>query len=87
MGHSSRSIDAVHATAIGRLTPTEKVARGLAMLDWTRRWISRQIVAEYGSASPQRLRLEVARRRYRSEPATCRLIDLALAELSDDVSA
>jgi len=86
MGDSSTTIDAAYASAIGRLTPTEKVARGLAMLDWTRRWIGRQIVAEHGPMSPERLRLEVARRLYQSEPETCRLIALALAELNADVS-
>lgn len=86
MGDFSTTIDAAYASAMSRLTPKEKVARGLAMLDWSRRWISRQIVAEHGPMSPQRLRLEVARRLYQGEPETCRLIALALAELSANVS-
>jgi hypothetical protein len=31
--------------AIDRLTPREKIARGLAMFDWARGWISRQVIA------------------------------------------
>jgi hypothetical protein len=87
MDHSSPTIDSAYASALRRFTPTQKVARGLAMLDWTRRWIGRQIVAEQGPMPPQRLKLEVARRLYQSEPETCRLIDQALTELSPDVSA
>jgi hypothetical protein len=87
MGDSATTIDAAYASAIQQLTPTEKVARGLAMLGWTRRWIGRQLVAEQGPMPPQRLKLEIARRLYQNEPATCRLIDLALAELGADVPA
>jgi len=87
MNPPSPSIKATSGNALDRLTPTAKVARGLAMLDWTRRWISRQIVAERGPMPPARLRLEVARRLYQGDPATCRLIDMAIAESSADVSA
>ncbi len=83
---SPSSIEATYREAMDRLTPAEKVARGMAMLDWSRRWLSRQIVAEKGPIPANRLRLEVARRLYRGEPATCRLIDAAIAELSNDVS-
>lgn len=81
------TVEATYRTSIDRLTPTQKVARGLAILDWTRRLLGRQIAAERGPIPPERLRLEVARRLYQSEPATCRLIDAAIAELSADVSS
>ncbi|GEM_PF-338502 len=80
------SIEVTYRAAMDRLTPAEKVARGMAMLDWSRRWLGRQIVAEEGPMPVERLRLEIARRLYRSEPATCRLIDVAIAGLNSDVS-
>jgi hypothetical protein len=82
-GHSP--IDDAYAAAIDRLTPTEKIARSMAMLDWSRRWIGRQVVAERGPLPEPRLRWEVALRLYGSEPATCRLIETAIAEMGRDV--
>jgi len=85
MTGSSPTIEATYQAAIDRLTPAERVARGMAMLDWSRRWLGRQIVAERGPLPERRLRLEVALRLYGSEPATCRLIERALAETGRDV--
>lgn len=87
MADSSPSIDAAYHSAIDRLTPAEKVARGLALLEWTRRWLGRQIEAVQGPLPSDRLKLEIARRLYQGEPATCRLIDAAIAESSANVSA
>jgi hypothetical protein len=79
------AIDEAYAVAIDRLTPAEKIARSMAMLDWSRRWIGRQIIAERGPLSAHRLRWEVALRLYGSEPATCRLIETAIAHMGPDV--
>lgn len=81
----SPSVEATYQAAMDRLTPAERIARGMAMLDWTRRWIGRQIVAEHGPLPAERLQLEIARRLYHGEPATCRLIDAAIAGLHTDV--
>ncbi len=82
----SPSVEETYQTALDRLPPVERIARGMAMLDWTRRCIGRQTVAEKESMPAERLRLEVARRLYRSEPATCRLIDAAIVNLDNHVS-
>jgi hypothetical protein len=82
MDDQSQAIEQTYLAAMDRLTPAAKVARGMAMLDWTRRWLGRQITAEQGPMPVERLRLEVARRLYASDPATCRLIDEALANVS-----
>jgi hypothetical protein len=79
------TIDDAYAAAIARLTPAEKIARSMAMLDWSRRWMGRQIVAESGPLPDRRLRWEVALRLYGSEPATCRLIETAIAAMGHDV--
>jgi hypothetical protein len=78
-------IDETYQAALDRLTPVEKVARSMAMLDWSRSWLGRQILAERGPLPEQRLRWEVALRLYGSEPGTRRLIEIAIAELGRDV--
>jgi hypothetical protein len=77
--------DETYSAAIDRLTTAEKIAQSMAMLDWSRRWIGRQIVAEQGPLPDERLRWEVALRLYGSEPATCRLIETAIAAMDRDV--
>lgn len=75
-------IEQHYQDAIDRLTPCEKIARGLAMFDWARGWISRQIVAERGPMQDERLRWEVALRLYGDEPITRKLIERHLAGLA-----
>lgn len=75
-------IDQHYQDAIDRLTPREKIARGLAMFDWARGWISRQIVAEQGAMPHERLRWAVALRLYGDEPAMRKLIERHIAGLS-----
>lgn len=71
---------------IDRLAPRERIARGIAMFDWARAWIGRQIVAERGAMPQERLRWEVALRLYGGEPGVRRLIERAMDGLSRDVS-
>ncbi|MFM7109063.1 MAG: hypothetical protein ACKOZU_10800 [Planctomycetaceae bacterium] len=68
-----------------RLSPRERIARGVALFDWARAWIGRQIVAERGGMSRDRLRWEVALRLYGDEPGARRLIERALDGLGRDV--
>ncbi len=68
--------------AIDQLTPREKIARGLAMFDWARGWISRQIIAEQGAMPDERLRWAVALRLYGEQPAIRKLIERRIAGLS-----
>lgn len=65
-----------------RLPPREKIARGLAMFDWARGWISRQIIAERGPMPDERLRWEVALRVYGDDPVVRTLIERHLAGLA-----
>ncbi len=60
-----------------------KVARAAQMFQWSRDWIRRQILAEKGLMSEQRLRLEVALRMYGQEEPTRRLLEKALSHVSD----
>jgi hypothetical protein len=79
-------IERRYQDAIDRLPPRQKIARGFAMFDWARSWIARQIIAERGPLSAERLRWEVALRLYGEEPVTRRLIERHLAGLAHDVS-
>jgi len=78
-------IEGRYRAEIDRLSARERIARAMAMFDWARGWIGRQIVAERGAMTPDRLRWEVALRLYGSEPATRRLIERALDGLGRDV--
>ena len=78
-------IEACRRAAIDRLTPREKIARSLAMFDWTRGFVARQIVAERGGMGPEQLRWEVALRLYGAEPMARRIIERQLARVRGDV--
>lgn len=78
-------IEPRYQAAMDALAPHERVARGLAMFDWARGWIERQIVAERGPLPRERLRWEVALRLYGDEPAARQLIERHLAGMSRDV--
>ena len=53
-----------------------------AMFHWTRELLARQIQAELGEMSAERLKWEVARRMYGVDPAAQTLIDRKLADVS-----
>ena len=69
---------------IDRLTPRERIARGIGMFDWARGWIERQIVAERWPMARERLRWEVALRLYGDEPEPRRLIEGLLDGMGRD---
>jgi hypothetical protein len=75
-------IEQHYQEAMDRLPPREKIARGLAMFDWARGWISRQIIAERGPMPDERLRWEVALRVYGDDPVVRTLIERQLAGLA-----
>ncbi|MEZ5941715.1 MAG: hypothetical protein R3C18_10000 [Planctomycetaceae bacterium] len=64
------------------LSAKDRMARSVAMLQWSREVISRQLLAELGAMSPARLKLEVAKRIYRADAAICQLIDQELMNVS-----
>ncbi|MBL8818730.1 MAG: hypothetical protein JNL58_22065 [Planctomyces sp.] len=45
-----------------------KVARAAEMFQWSRDWLMRQVLAEKGLMSEERLRLEIAMRMYGHDP-------------------
>jgi hypothetical protein len=69
------------------MTPRERIARASAMTAWANAVVARSILAERGAMSSERLRWEVARRRYASDPAICRMIDRQLDAMDLDAPA
>lgn len=76
-------VDDEYHRLIDAMTPAERVERMAGMLAWARGLIARQIVAERGPMSPERLKWEVALRQYGSEPQARALIEGMLARVSD----
>jgi hypothetical protein len=79
----SSSIEERYQQAMAALTPRERMERSMAMFQWTREMLARQIVAERGAMSAERLKLEVALRQYGADPGARALIERALANVSD----
>ena len=64
------------------LSPKERIARCAAMLKWTRDLLARQVNTELGVISDERLKWEVAKRMYGSDPTTKAMIDQRLEDVS-----
>ncbi len=68
---------------IDALSPCERMQRATAMFQWAREIIARQILAQRGPMSSERLKWEVALRQYGADPRTRALIERRLASVSD----
>ena len=68
---------------IRELSPAERVERSVAMLNWARNFIARQITTEEGPMSQERLRWRVALRQYGADPAIRKIIERKLNDVSD----
>jgi hypothetical protein len=75
-------IEQEYQTRMDALSGRERIARSLALLAWSRQMIARQIIAERGEMSEERLKWEVALRLYGSEPAVCQMIESELTDVS-----
>lgn len=82
----SSSIEAEYQARNDALLPKERVARALAMFQWSREMMGRQILREAAvrgvELSQEELKLRVGLRVYRGEPAVVALIERRLDELS-----
>lgn len=68
---------------ISAMPPYERVARAASMAKWARETIARQILAEKGEMSPERLRWEVAKRVYIADSRAQATIERELANVPD----
>lgn len=76
------AIEVEYRSRMDELSAKQRVARSMAMLQWTREMLARQVVADSGAMSDERLRWEVALRLYGSDPATRKMIEQRLADVS-----
>ena len=76
-------IEQISLQRMDALTPKERVARSAAMLRWARRCIARQIEAQRGPLSDERLKWEVALRMYGADPRARATIERKLADVRD----
>ena len=76
------TIEDEYRSRMNALQPWERVERSIAMFNWTRETIGRQVIAELGEMSYERLRWEVALRMYADEPAICAMIQEKLSHVS-----
>ena len=74
-------IEQEYLARMDALSVKERVARSVAMFQWTREMIARQIVAEAGPMSTERLKWEVALRQYGADAVSREMIQRKL----DDV--
>ena len=78
----SSIVEQQYNSAMDALSPQERIARCAAMLKWTRDLLARQVTAELGAISDERLKWEVAKRLYGADPTTRAMIDQRLEDVS-----
>lgn len=71
----SSFIENEYRRRIDSMTISERVQRADALLCWARGFVARQILAERGPLSDERLKWEVALRQYGADPTTRALIE------------
>ena len=79
----ANSVEFEYRRRIDAMTIAERVQRAADLLAWRRGFIARQILAERGSLSQERLEWEVALRRYGADPIARSLIEGVRARVSD----
>ena len=67
-----------YQSRINALTPKQRIGRAVALFDWSRDVIARQILADSNGLNPDRLKWHVALRLYGADPAVRRLIESKL---------
>jgi hypothetical protein len=71
-------VEQLYRNRIDAMSPKERVARAAEMLQWARQAIARQILAEFGPMSDERLKWLVAMRQYGADPTTRAMIEKVL---------
>ena len=78
----SSIVEQHYTSLMDALSPQERIVRSVAMLKWTRDLLARQVTDELGAISDERLKWEVAKRMYGSDPTTIAMIDQRLRDVS-----
>jgi hypothetical protein len=75
------SVELEYRRRIDAMTIPERVQRAVELFVWSRDFVARQIVAEPGPLSDERLKWEVALRLYGADPAARSMIERILARV------
>lgn len=75
-------VEKEYQARVDAMSVTEKMRRSVAMLQWARNMIAREIRTANPSISDERLKWEVAMRQYGSEPQARALIQRMLDRVS-----
>jgi hypothetical protein len=76
-------VERAYQERLDALSPRERVTRSVAMFNWSRQILARQILAEQGPMTEERLKWEVALRMYGAESPARALIERQLDRDSD----
>ena len=74
-------VEDAYRAAVDAMTPSQKLARMHGMLHWVRDLYARQLRAELGDVSEERLKWEVALRQYGGDRRTRELIERRLRDV------
>lgn len=74
-------VEQEYAARINAMSVVEKMERSVAMFNWTREMLGREIKGSNPTISDERLRWEVAYRQYSAEPQARALIERMLARV------
>ena len=75
-------IETEYQSRMDALTGRERVSRSLALLQWSREMIARQIKTEKGAIPNERLKWEVALRLYGGDGGLRQMIESKLTDVS-----
>jgi len=80
-------IESEYQARIDAMLPKERIARSLAMFQWMREMVGRQLIKEVTASggrplSDEELKWRKALRMYRSEPAVVAMIERRLKDVS-----
>ena len=74
-------IEVEYRKRIDGMTISQRIERAAELFAWSRGFVARQILAEHGPISEDRLKWEVALRQYGAEPGARSLIEGILARV------
>lgn len=75
------AIESEYQSRMSNLEGVQRVARAMGMLRWTREMLARQIIADQGEMTDERLKLQVALRLYGADDRTRKLIERRLVDV------
>jgi hypothetical protein len=76
-------VESLYQKSVAAMTPREKIARAIGLLNWSREIIGREVRKSNPTASTERLRLLVALRVYGGDAKMRSLIEVLLANVPD----